>query len=480
MQAANLIARGTFWRADQIAGIAAIALAAALVSYGVVQQPWLVTGVVAGVLVLIVAISAPLALLAAMLILGAIDLSFMTGGFKSLLTDLGGLDMNGIRLVGATAGFAAFIMNAPVARGHILSRHGRYYVAFLLCVFLTLANSLDPLEGLRLLLKLAYPLLTFLLVIGLCDTETKLEKLTTYALAAAALIVFVVNPLFTLQGGVRIDPEGFQRVRGIGAHENPFSFYLMIMMFIAFARLIFRRQLRYLLFCVGAAVWITLTLTRITFLAALVGLLVMTLLSAVAQRQYRALAAGVVVTLAVALPGLPFILERSFGFVPTPAELWGLLTHPVALYESINWQGRTNLWPIVWSGFMASPIIGLGLGSSGAVIKQHFPAEAASVAHNEYLRLAADAGLVGVTLFAIAMIAWLITALRASLRENARVVEYACAAVAGIIAWGIVAITDNPFDYYMPFTQYVGFLMGATIVMLRLSRQDGDVDRRLP
>jgi O-antigen ligase len=128
---------------------------------------------------------------------------------------------------------------------------------------------------------------------------------------------------------------------------------------------------------------------------------------------------------------------------------------------------------------MAAPVVGLGLGSSGAVISQHFPAEAAAVAHNEYIRLAADTGLVGVFLFAIAMTVWLWAALRASLRANDEVAEYAVPACAAILGWAIVAITDNPFDYYMPYTQYVGFLMGGTIAMLRLTKRSDDVDHRL-
>ena len=442
--------------------IAATVLATA---YGVVQQPWLVTGALCGVIVLAIAISAPIALLAAMLVLGAIDLSFVTGGSKALLTNLGGLDMNGIRLVGATLGFTAFILNAPDARAAIVGKYGRFYVLFLVAASLTLATSFAPLEGLRLLLKLAYPFLTFLLVVGLCDTEDKVEMLTRYTLIAGAVIIFIVNPVFALDGGYRVDPLGFKRIRGIGAHENPFSFYMMVLLFIAFTRLIFRKQKRYLVFCFGAGLWITLTMTRITYLAAIVGLLVITVLAAAGQRQYRALAAGLIVTLIVAVPGLPFILDRSLGYVPTPSELISLISSPQALYESINWQGRTNLWPIVWSGFMASPIVGLGLGSSGVIIQQYFPAEAAGVAHNEYLRLAADTGVVGVGLFAIALLAWLIGTLRATLQRNTKVAEYAVPAVAGLVGWAVVAATDNPIDYYMFYTQYVGFLVGATVVM---------------
>jgi hypothetical protein len=33
-----------------------------------------------------------------------------------------------------------------------------------------------------------------------------------------------------------------------------------------------------------------------------------------------------------------------------------------------------------------------------------------------------------------------------------------------IAAWAVVAATDNPFDYYGPFTQYVAFLVAGAVV----------------
>ena len=459
---------------------AALALAAIAVSYGVVQHPWLVVGVVVGGIVLAIAIAAPLALLALALMLGCVDLSFMTGGFKSLFPHLGGLDMNGIRLLGATAGFIVYILNAPAGRAAILGRQALPYVVFLAYAFCTLVNSFDALEGLRLFLKLMYPLLTLLLVVGLCDSRQKLEKLANYTLIAGALIIFVVTPLAVLGGGYHVDYAGYRRVHGISGGASLFSFYLLMLMLLAFSRLIYRKQLRYLVFCAGAAGWMMATYARITFLAALVSLAVITLLAAVTQKQYKAVAGGLVVALIVAVPGLPFVLERSLGFVPGPRELFGLISDPVALYQSINWQGRTNFWPIVWAGFMAAPVFGLGLGSSGAVIKQHFPTDAAPAAHNEYLRLAADTGVVGLALFTLAMLMWLAGALRAAIRESAEVAEYATPAAAAVIAWGIVAITDNPFDYYMSFTQYAGFMLGATLALRSIAAKEQHGDRRLP
>jgi hypothetical protein len=45
--------------------------------------------------------------------------------------------------------------------------------------------------------------------------------------------------------------------------------------------------------------------------------------------------------------------------------------------------------------------------------------------------------------------------------------EHALPALAATLAWGIIAATDNAFDYYGPFTQFVAFLTGGALVAAR-------------
>jgi hypothetical protein len=45
-------------------------------------------------------------------------------------------------------------------------------------------------------------------------------------------------------------------------------------------------------------------------------------------------------------------------------------------------------------------------------------------------------------------------------------------AAAGVVAWAIIALTDNPFDSYMLFTQYVGFFMGATLALQSIAARE--------
>jgi O-antigen ligase len=231
-----------------------------------------------------------------------------------------------------------------------------------------------------------------------------------------------------------------------------------------FTRFILRAQLRYLAFSAVLVVWIALTGTRIAVLASAAGFCVIGMLASLTSHNRKIIVVSVLATAGVVVVLLPNALMRSFGFVPTPAELFALLRNPAALYSSINWQGRQLLWAILWGSFAAAPLLGHGLGSSTAVIREMFPDQGVRVAHNEYLRIATDAGTIGVILLGAAVITWLTASVRLSLQGDRTVREYAFPAAASLVACAIVAATDNAIDYYSPMTQYIGFLVAGAVV----------------
>lgn len=434
------------------------------IALGAVHSPFVVTGAVLGATVLVVALTAPLALVALMLVIGPVDLSFMTGGFKSLLPGLGGLDMNGIRLLGATAGFMAFIMFEPRARAAAWGALGKPWVIFLAYAATTLALSMDRLEGLRLLLKLSYPFLTFLIVVGVANSRDRIETLLRYTLAAALAYTVIINPLLAMNGGYRVDLDGSLRVGGLGSGDSPFAFYVTAMLMIAFTRFMLRRQFSYLLFSLLLITWVWLTGTRIAALAALVGMGVIGVLAAGSSGNRKMLVGAIFsVTLAAGIM-VPKALQRSLGYVPNPAEFLQLVTHPLTLYNAVNWQGRELLWAILWGAFLSSPIVGLGLGSSTAVIVETFPNQSVRVAHNEYLRMATDSGVLGVGLMLAAFGAWLVALIRMSRLGNDAVREFTFPAIAVLLSWLLIAATDNAIDYYNNFSQYLGFLVAGAVV----------------
>ncbi len=437
-------------------------------------SPFLALGVVLGMTLLIVALLRPLYVIAGMIILGPIDLSFVTGGFKNLFPELGGLDMNGIRLVGLTIAFSALVLGDKRVLSRAFSKQAALFVVFLLYAASTLLRSPAPVDGARLLLKLAFPFFVFVTMSAVVTTRRQLDKLIDCMLIGAAAITVFLNPLYVMAGGYEVDYNGWVRIRGAGTHQNPFSFYLVTVILVAFVRYIHRGQIRYVVLCAIAAIWMTLTITRITLLASMVSLGSVALYAAITARQYRALFVAGVIGSLVAFFFVPPVLQRTLGYMPTITDLAILMSHPQELFLAVNWEGREAYWAVVFAEYLAQPMFGLGLGASTAVIRENFPSFMSSVVHNEYLRLLSDTGILGVSLFAGALLTWLFMVLRLGRSTDRRVREYAVPAIGVLIAWSIISITDNALDYYAAFTQYAGFLCGGAFAAAALQASDDE------
>lgn len=436
--------------------------AAVLAGIMAVQAPFVLAAMLFGGLLLAAVFVRPLLVLGIVLMLGPVDLSFLTGGMRGLFQSIGGLDMNGVRLVGVCAGLGATAVALPGTRAVMLGWRGIMYVLFLLWAGLSLAWSHNLLDGLRLWLHIAYPLLVFVTIVGIARSPQDLDRLVDFALIGAALVVFVLNPIYSAAGGYEVYQSGHMRVRGVGTHENPISFYLVASLYMAFTRLVLRRKWRYLILSVAIGFWLALTLSRITFLAALVGLGSIGVYAAFTMRNPRVLLATAATAFVLGVALVPVVIERTFGFAATPTELFALMRSPMALYESINWQGRELAWPIVFAAFLTQPWTGLGLGSSILIMRQYFPPEVGPLVHNDYLRVAVETGVIGLVLFTGAMMAWLASVLKADRRTRGAAREYTLPALAALLSWGTIAITDNALNV-APFTQTVALLVGASV-----------------
>jgi O-antigen ligase len=450
---------GGAWRWPAAAAVAALALA-----WAAATVPLMAAGAVLGVAVFLLTLTRPLVVVGVMLAIGALDLSFITGGH--LLREWGGgIDMNGLRLIGMIVAMSAILMVDRSAARHALEPHARWYMLFLAYATVMLTVSILPLDGARLLLKLAYPLLLFLAVLTIARTRAELDRLVDWTLAGAAAVALVLTPLLVLAGSYEF-LAGRLSARAGALHQNPLSFYMLMMMLVAFGRFAVRKQLRYVVLAALFGVWLVAAMTRITLLAAGVAFLTIALYTAWRDRDYRIPVVAAFLLLLVGAPLVPVVLERTFGTIPTVAELVQLAGDPVALYHRMNLQGRELVWAVAWQSFRANPVFGQGLGTSTAQAMAVLQTGGAAVIHNEYLRLAVDTGLVGIGLFATAMVKWLAAAARAG-RAAGAVREFALPAGAGVMAWAVISLTDNAFDYYAPFTQYIAFLAAGAVVLSR-------------
>jgi O-antigen ligase len=246
------------------------------------------------------------------------------------------------------------------------------------------------------------------------------------------------------------------------------------MLLFSLARFLVRGQVRYLVLCAVLGGWMVLTLTRITLAAALVGLLGAALYDALVTRRYRTAVIAVVAACALAIPLVPIVMERTLGHQVASGEFLRLLADPVGLYHQMNWQGRQVIWPLALNAFFSSPLVGIGLGGSTGILMAQYGGAMGGVIHNEYLRLAVDTGVIGSGLFALALLVWLGAMIRAGRGGDGQAREFALPAFAGILAWSVLSMTDNVFDYYAPFTQYIGFLCAGAIACGELPERAGD------
>jgi|SRR5262245_5301732 len=165
----------------------------------------------------------------------------------------------------------------------------------------------------------------------------------------------------------------------------------------------------------GCAAGLFLTVSR----EALLGLAVSMLVAPFAIGRGRRTAA-VVLSAAVLLGTVAW-----FTTVASPDDV-ARITHP----EANGGSGREDLWRMGWRMTKAHPVTGVGVGNfrvdsvnyliePGAVIRDEYILDTPLVAHNIYLQVLSELGVVGLTLFVLLLLLSLRSILAAA-REFAR------------------------------------------------------------
>jgi O-antigen ligase len=172
----------------------------------------------------------------------------------------------------------------------------------------------------------------------------------------------------------------------------------------------------------------------------------------------RVIATGVLIGSGAlwAVQNVPFISER---FTVGDGYTVGGVT--------INSSGRSVLWEMTIQHWLESPWIGHGTGSAQQLITARFP-DYISHPHNEYLRILADTGIVGLSLWVLGVLFFAVRvslALRAARDRESRAIHLA--ALLSLIMFALGAITDNvTISVHMPL------LVGSMIGLSAARRQD--------
>lgn len=119
---------------------------------------------------------------------------------------------------------------------------------------------------------------------------------------------------------------------------------------------------------------------------------------------------------------------------------------------SLSGTGRTDIWPVAWHQFKATPVVGRGAGSFEYVWYEHRSSDRiVRDAHSLYLETLAELGIVGLLLLCAAL-ATIVSGFFAARRSR-----YTAAAAGAFVAWAITSVLDWHWEM-------VGVTMTALLV----------------
>lgn len=324
------------------------------------------------------------AILGLLVISSAVSFAFLTGGERTLLIGGLGANLDALRLVAVLSGFFVVALRRPAVLDPI--RMMPLYVAFLAYGALTLLWTPNLLMGIRLLCKLAYPLVAFALTVHVAGRlgEQVLEKV----IVAAALAATCLNLIVALSGA-SLFSSGFENRYHGASHPNSIGLLSVFAALTLYSLWLRGRSKWYLLLIFALVVQAVATGSRTALVAGLAGFLIYSWLSRTRTRTVLVVAIAAAIWLAV-----PTLGERtSQGSADS-----GLA--PAALGSGVNISGRMVLWTDAWSALMGDDkLLGRGLGTTDHFFSNNY-SDISSI-HNGYLLLLIDGGVIGLTLLLV-------------------------------------------------------------------------------
>lgn len=312
----------------------------------------------------------------------------------------------------------------------------------------------------------------FLAGISLLETGRQRRTMVLWLIGAATSQAVVgLYQSFRSIGPAHFTIAGIaMRAYGTFEQPNPFGGYLGLTLPLAVALAVFglpagRRRRLVAVAALVLFVALALTLSRGAWGAQVIALL---LVAALGSRQARHAVATFGMLALVLLAGIWPLL---------PAELSGRLTSVVTSAFDIggvrnatvtpeNWAvlERLSQWFAGWQMFRANPILGVGIGNYNAAYDDYrldqWPM-ALGHAHNHYLTLAAEAGLLG----ALAYAGFWVVAFRSGVRAlSAARDRLGRAAAIGILGGLAAFAAHNLFDVL--FVHGMGVTIGLLLTLL--------------
>lgn len=347
------------------------------------------------------------------------------------------------------------------------------FLGFVAC---TVPFAVAPYEAVLRLLMLGSGLAAYWTLAGLAGRGARWKWLVAFVLIVAAFDA-VYAGLQHLQGsrmmlGVERHPSYLMRMAGTYNCPNHFANLLAMAMAFGLA-VVFAPETGWTLkvvavYALGMMAWpLVLSQSRSGFAAAIAGCAVTALLTAWRRGAKQAV---------VALFALPLLAVAVVGIVWARApDLRGRLER-----SSTDLQGRIMIWKGTVRMIQAAPVLGHGGGSFRLLDSRYVelpPNVAAVHAHNDYLHVAAEYGILGGALGLLVAVTILASLLRLQRRTRKDMHAVLAAGVVGAMAAAMIqALVDFNLHIYGNSMALV-LLLGCVAALFHAS---GDLPNPLP
>jgi O-antigen ligase len=391
--------------------------------------------------------------------------------FLNIVPDVGGSFLSFDKVAGGllAVSWLATVASRKDARRAFVSSHPYFFAIlalFLTWVVLSLFWAEEPSRGLETASRYVLSAFLFLIVFTAVRTRQHVRWLLGAFVAAS-----------TLSGayGLIVQPPATEedRLAGTIGEPNQLAAVLVAGVVIALALAVVEKRnplLRLVLLTAAALCLLTtfLTLSRAGLIALVIAMFVAVIVAGRWRAQVFAVAALVITTLVV-----------FFAFVATQHQ-----RDRVTSVGTGSTTGRSDIWTIGWRMVQAHPVNGVGVGqfqtsavhyliAPGTIQRSDLIIEKPKVAHNIYLHVLAEMGVVGLVGFVLILGFGLRCALRAAWAFRRRG-DPAMELLSRAVFVGIVGILSADFFASEQFSKQLWLLLGLGPALLAMANRAGD------
>jgi hypothetical protein len=339
------------------------------------------------------------------------------------------------------------------------ARNYKWHLAFIAFCILSLSYAHSTIYGLRMIAKLLSPLLFMILIPAVTTSEDDLQKIRNAILGSGLLLLGLAIIARVL--GIDADPNSLQTgMAGLGPPSmGPpvFSAHMLSVAMLALATYLCAPRTVNLLAVILCSAAVIAALQRTSAAALFVGAAVIMFFGSRGVWRILLPASGLV--------SLPLLIifsdtfrKRMFLGATSSDQL---LSDPLKAASGVNSSGRFDLWDVALDKFFRPhPAMGSGIGSTQDYLAHN--SAGAGVVHSEYIRLLCEVGVIGLTLFVLAILTYLWRFRGYASKSNPASLRSAgLAAMGALVAYCLYCSTDNALDYVTQFGIYVFALMAV-------------------